>query len=231
MDNYYLYLIVVLGLFILSLAVQSSVSKRYKQYSKVRTASGITGAQAAKQMLLANGVDIDIILNPSGKDLSDYYDPRSNTIHLSPSAYNNSSVAAVGVACHEAGHALQYARAYAPARVRMSIIPITKVTSYLAFPLIIIGLLLSYMSTFFWYLAVIGVILFALTVLVQVITLPVEFDASRRAMQNIESCGILQSSEMEGVKKILTMAAMTYVVSMLSSLVQLMRFIGLVRRR
>lgn len=224
------YLIIILVLFFVSMAVQSAVASRYKKYSKVQPLSGLTGAQAAQKILMANGVNTRITTN-NGADLSDYYNPKTDTICLSASAYNNSSIAAIGVACHEAGHAIQYAKGYFPIKVRNAAIPISKYTSRLAFPLILIGFILSIFASQLKVIALVGIILFAVAVFIQLVTLPVEFDASRRALKNIRSCNLLTDEEYPGAASVLKMAALTYVVAMLTSLVQLLRFISMYRRR
>lgn len=225
------YLIILGVLFVISLIAQSSVQKRYKEYSKVYARSGITGSEAARRIMEANGVTSVPIQLKSGKDLSDYYDPRSDSIHLSANTFNNPSVSAIGVACHEAGHAIQYAKNYSPARLRMSIIPFSNVCSKLAIPLIFIGFILSGFGSKLSVIALIGIIFYAVAVFVQLVTLPVEFDASRRALAGIRSCGILAEDEIAGAKKVLTAAAMTYVVAMLTSAVQLIRLISIYNRR
>ncbi|MBQ9030564.1 MAG: zinc metallopeptidase [Parasporobacterium sp.] len=225
------YLIILAILFIASMIASSSVQKRYKKYSTVFARSGITGAEAARRIMEANGVTSVPIEQKSGKDLSDYYDPRSNSIHLSANTYNNPSVSAIGVACHEAGHAIQYAKGYAPVKLRMSIIPFSNTCSKLAIPLIFIGFILSGFAANLKFIALIGIILYAVAVFVQLVTLPVEFDASRRALANIRSCAILAEDEIEGAKSVLSAAAMTYVVAMLTSVVQLMRLLSIYNRR
>jgi len=193
--------------------------------------SGLTGAQAARITMEANGVTNVQINQTGGKNLSDYYDPRTNAIYLSGNTYQNASVAAVGVACHEAGHAIQAAKDYAPYRLRRAVIPFASVSSKAAIPLILAGLILSAFSSVLKYLALAGIILFAVAVLAQLITLPVEFDASRRALKNIAASNILTAEELTGAKSILTAAALTYVVATLSSIVQLLRFISIFSRR
>ena len=225
------YLIILAVLFIASMVAQSSVQKRYKQYSTVFARSGITGAEAARRILEANGVTAVQILQKSGRDLSDYYDPRSDTIQLSPNTYGNPSVSAIGVACHEAGHAIQYAKNYSPVKLRMAMIPVSNTCSRFAIPLILVGFILSAFAPSLSFIALIGIILYAVAVFVQLVTLPVEFDASRRALANIRSCGILAEDEITGARSVLTAAAMTYVVAMLTSAVQLIRLISIYNRR
>jgi len=225
------YLIILAVLFIASMIAQSAVQKRYKQYSTVYARSGITGAEAARRIMEANNV-LDVqILQKGGKNLSDYYDPRSNTIHLSSNTYQSPSVSAIGVACHEAGHAIQYAKNYSPVKLRMAMIPFSNTCSKLAIPLILIGFILSGFAEHLRIVALIGIILYAVAVFVQLVTLPVEFDASRRALANIRNCGILAEDEARGAKSVLSAAAMTYVVAMLTSAVQLIRLISMYNRR
>ena len=225
------YLIILLVLVAASMAASSLVKKRYKQYSSVRVSSGLTGAEAARHILNANGITSTRIVMNSGGDLSDNYDPRSDTINLSSNTYNNCSVSAIGVACHEAGHTIQHAKGYVPVKIRMTCIPISNVCSKIAIPLILIGFLLSGLGSQLSIIALIGIILYAVAVFVQLVTLPVEFDASRRALSNMRSCGIVTESEAAGAKSVLTAAALTYVVATLSSVVQLLRLISIFNRR
>ena len=225
------YVIIMIALLIISLIVQSSVSNRYKKYSQVLTKSGLTGAEAARMTMEANGVTNVQIFQTDGATLSDYYDPKTNGIYLSKITYYNRSVAAVGVACHEAGHAIQAAHGYGPYKLRRAIIPFASVTSKIAIPLILAGLILSIFAAGLKYLALAGIALYAIAVFVQLVTLPVEFDASRRALNNIASCQILTQEELAGAKSVLSAAALTYVVATVSSIVQLLRFISLFNRR
>lgn len=230
-DYDWTYVIIILILLVLSIIVQSAVSNRYKKYSQVITQSRITGAEAARITMERNGVtDVEIYQN-GGKDLSDYYDPKTNAIYLSANTFNGPTVAAVGVACHEAGHAIQAAEGYAPYKLRRAVIPFASISSKAAIPLIIIGLILSAFASVLKYVALAGIILFAIAVFAQLVTLPVEFDASKRALANISSYNILTAEELKGAKSILTAAAMTYVVATLTSVVQLLRFISIFNRR
>ena len=225
------YIIILLVLFALSMIVQSVVKNQYKKYSAVRILSGLTGAQAAERILFAQGVYNVRILSSTGADLSDYYDPRTNDITLSQNVYNSASVAAVGIACHEAGHALQEAEGYGPYRLRRTIIPVANVTSRISMVLILAGFVLSIFASQLKFIGMIGVILFAVTVFVQVVTLPVEINASHRALRLLQSEQILTDEELPGARKVLTAAAMTYVVSTLTAVVQLLRFISLFSNR
>ena len=220
----YLYLILVLPAVIFSLWASIRVNTTFKKYSKIRSMRGNTGAEAARRVLDANGLQHIRIAQIPG-NLTDHYDPRSDVIRLSESVYGNTSVAAVGVACHEAGHAVQHAENYAPVKIRAAIIPVTNIGSRLAIPLIILGILLNSLASApeFLVIAYIGVACYGLCTLFQLVTLPTEFDASRRALRCIESYGILGSEEIGGARRVLTAAAMTYVAALAVSLMQLLR--------
>ncbi len=220
----YTYLIYVLPCLLLSLWASANVNSTFRKYSKQISRRGITGAQAAQRVLSANGVAGVRIERISG-NLTDHFDPRANVIRLSDSVYDNTSTAAIGVACHEAGHAVQYAQHYAPLKLRAAIVPITNIGSKLAMPLILIGLLLSFgekMSFTFVYL---GIACFGLSVIFQFVTLPVEFNASRRALRAIEDGELLTDEEHKGAKKTLTAAALTYVAATAVALAQLLRLL------
>ena len=220
----YLYLILVLPAVIFSLWASIRVNTTFKKYSKIRSMRGITGAEAARRVLDANGLQ-HIRIEQIPGNLTDHYDPRSDVIRLSESVYGNTSVAAIGVACHEAGHAVQHAENYAPVKIRAAIIPVTNIGSRLAIPLIILGILLNSLASApeFLVIAYIGVACYGLCTLFQLVTLPSEFDASRRALRCIESYGILGSEEIGGARRVLTAAAMTYVAALAVSLMQLLR--------
>ena len=209
------------------MVASANVQSVFKKYSKQYSAARITGAEAAERVLRAHGVTNVRIERISGK-LTDNYDPRDNTIHLSDEVYNSTSTAAIGVAAHEAGHACQYAEGYGPIKLRMAIIPMTNVGSQLAVPLIIIGIVLSGLSGIFYSLAYVGLFLFALCVFFQLVTLPVEFNASHRALVAIEQGGILSDEELKGSRKVLRAAAMTYVAALAVAVAQLLRFVLLV---
>lgn len=218
----YLYLILVLPAVIFSLWASIRVNTTFKKYSKIRSMRGITGAEAARRVLDANGLQ-HIRIEQIPGNLTDHYDPRSDVIRLSESVYGNTSVAAIGVACHEAGHAVQHAENYVPVKIRAAIIPVTNIGSRLAIPLIILGILLNVLAPEFLVIAYIGVACYGLCTLFQLVTLPTEFDASRRALRCIESYGILGSEEIGGARRVLTAAAMTYVAALAVSLMQLLR--------
>ena len=221
------YLYLLLPAVIFSLWASSKVKSTFNKYSKQYSAAHITGAQAAQRILDVNGLSNVRIERVSGS-LTDNYNPKENVIRLSQSVYDSFSTAAIGVASHEAGHALQYAQEYAPIKIRAAIIPATNIGSKLALPLIIIGIILSRMSSDLIAFAYVGIICFAVCALFQLVTLPVEFDASHRALQAIEGQGMLSDIELEGSRKVLTAAAMTYVAALAVTLAQLLRFLMLV---
>ncbi len=218
------YIVLVLPCVLLSLWASSSVNSTFKKYAKQYSRRGITGAQAADRVLRANGVAGVRIERVSG-NLTDHYDPKSNVIRLSDGVYDSTSTAAIGVACHEAGHAVQYAESYGPIKLRAAIIPITNLGSKLAMPLILIGLLLAAFENLSYGFVYLGIACFGLSLVFQLITLPVEFNASRRAMAAIESGELLTGEEQKGARKTLTAAAMTYVAATAVSLAQLLRLI------
>lgn len=220
------YLVIVLPCLILSMLASSSVNSTFNKYSKVNSIRHITGAEAAQRVLAANGVRGVRIEHVSGK-LTDHYDPKTNVIRLSDNVHSSTSVAAIGVACHEAGHAVQYAQNYGPIKLRAAIIPITNIGSKIAMPLILAGILFSFLGNFSYTLVYLGIAAFSLSLIFQLVTLPVEFNASRRAMQTIESSGLLTHEEQQGAKKTLKAAAMTYVAATAVALAQLVRLIVL----
>lgn len=222
----YTYLVLVLPCILLSLWASSNVNSTFKKYSKQFSSRRLTGADAARRVLSANGVYGVRIERISG-NLTDHYDPRTNVIRLSDSVYSSTSTAAIGVACHEAGHAVQYAQNYAPIKLRAAIIPLTNFGSRIAMPLILAGILFSAMGTFSDTLVYLGIASFGLSLVFQLITLPVEFNASRRAMQAIESGNILTPEEQRGAKKTLQAAALTYVAATAVALAQLLRLIAI----
>ena len=214
-----IYCVLLIPVMILSLWAQAQVSGNFRRYSAVNNRRRLTGAQAAEAVLRAHGV-YDVPIRSCRGKLTDHYDPRDNTIYLSDSVYNAPTIAAVGVAAHEAGHAVQYAENYGPVRLRGAIIPATQIGSKFSFILLIIGMVL-YSQTLF----LAGILLFSLTTLFQLVTLPVEFNASARAIETIESQGLLAEDETGGAKKVLRAAAMTYVAALLMSALQLLRFV------
>ena len=214
-----LYFLLLIPVLLLSIWAQFQVSGSFRRYNAVNNRRRITGAQAAEAVLRAHGV-FGVPVRPCRGNLTDHYDPRDNTIYLSETVYNAPTIAAVGVAAHEAGHAVQYAVGYGPIRLRTAIIPVCNIGSQLSIVLIILGLVLYFPALFG-----IGVILFALAVVGQIITLPVEFNASRRAIQSLSGTGLLDSEELRGARKVLTAAALTYVAALLVSLAQLLRYL------
>lgn len=217
-------LLVIPG-FIISLWAQIQVSSTFNKYSKMQTVRGLSGADAARRILDSNGLSHVRIEQIKG-NLTDHYDPKANVIRLSESVYHATSPAAIGVAAHEAGHAIQYAKNYAPIGLRMKIVPITKFGSLLSIPLFFIGLVLAND-----YMMVAGIVLYALIAFFQLVTLPVEFNASSRAMSSLASTGILNDNELRASRKVLTAAAMTYVAALLTSLLTLLRLIILANNR
>ena len=224
------YVYVVLPAVLLALWASARVQATFKKYSRQYSASNITGAQAAQRVLYANGLTDVRIERISGK-LSDHYDPKDRVIRLSQQVYDSSSTAAIGVACHEAGHALQYAEGYEPIKLRSAIIPLTNLGSGLAVPLIILGIILSYYASILIFVAYAGIVFFGVCAVFQLVTLPVEFNASHRALLAIEGQGLLSDAELEGSRKVLRAAAMTYVAALAVSLAQLLRFLLLVNGR
>lgn len=213
------YIVLVLPCVLFALWAQSRVNSTFSRYSKVHNLRGLTGAQAAEAVLRANGVTNVGIEYVSGK-LTDHYDPRTNVIRLSSSVYSSTSVASVGVAAHEAGHAVQYAVGYSPIKLRAAIIPLTQAGATAAFPLILLGLVLNFGALIY-----VGIAAFALSTVFQLVTLPVELDASRRALQTIQQNGLLTADEYPMAKKTLNAAALTYVAALAVSLAQLLRLL------
>lgn len=230
------YLLLVLPAMLFSLWASARVNGTFKRYSQMRNARGMTGADAARAVLAANGVTGVRIERVSG-NLTDHYDPRDNVIRLSDGVYDAATPAAVGVAAHEAGHAVQYATNYAPIKIRAAIVNVTNIGSRLSIPLIVIGLLLMSIrslaaySDFFYYVALFGVLCFGLCVVFQLVTLPTEYNASSRAKQAIERCNLLTVEEQAGVKKVLSAAALTYVAALTVAIANFLRLLMIVGRR
>lgn len=220
LSSTWLYIVLVVPAFILSLAAQAKVKSTYAKMSKIRNTSGYTGAQAAAAVLRHYGITNVRIEETTGK-LSDHFDPRSNVIRLSREVYYGTSIASVGIACHEAGHAAQHAQSYAPIKIRNAIIPVCNIGSYLGLPLAFAGYFLGFEP-----LILVGLGLYSLIAVFQLITLPVELNASKRAVQVIDDNGLLRGEEeVNGAKKVLTAAAMTYVAALAVSLANLLRFV------
>ena len=218
------YVVLVLPCVLLSLWASSNVNSTFKRYANQFSSRRITGADAARRVLAANGVHGVRIDRVSG-NLTDHFDPKTNVIRLSDSVYDNTSTAAIGVACHEAGHAVQYAESYTPMKVRAAIIPLTNFGSKIAMPLILAGILFTALGSFSDTLVYLGIAAFGMSLVFQLVTLPVEFNASRRAMRAIEEANILTAEEQKGARKTLTAAAMTYVAATAVALAQLLRLI------
>ena len=220
------YIVLVLPCILLSLWASSNVNSTFQKYSKQFSQRRLTGAEAAQRVLAANGVRGVRIDRVSG-NLTDHFDPKTNVIRLSDSVYDSTSTAAIGVACHEAGHAVQYAESYAPIKLRAAIIPLTNFGSKIAMPLILLGILFSAFGSFSDSLVYLGIACFGFSLVFQLVTLPVEFNASRRAMAAIESSQLLTEEEQRGARKTLKAAALTYVAATAVALAQLLRLIAL----
>ena len=218
------YLVLILPCMVFSLIASSRVNSTFQKYSTQYSQRRLTGAEAARRVLAHNGVSGVRIERVAG-NLTDHYDPRTNVIRLSDSVYTSTSTAAIGVAAHEAGHAVQYARDYAPIKLRAAIIPLTNFGSKLAMPLILAGILLTFLGELSTLLVYLGIAAFGLSFLFQLITLPVEFNASRRAIRAIEDAQLLTAEEQKGAEKTLKAAAMTYVAATAVALAQLLRLI------
>ncbi len=219
------YILVFIGA-ILCIIASSRLNSTYSKYAKVRCMSGMTGAEAAARILSYSGIQ-DVRIERVGGNLTDHYDPRNKVLRLSDSTYNSTSVAAVGVAAHECGHAVQHQKGYVPLKLRNALVPAANIGSRLGIPIIILGVILGLNST----LVQVGIWVFALAVLFQVITLPVEFNASSRAIVVLQDCGITGGEEVQYCKKVLSAAALTYVAGAASSILQLLRLVLLFGNR
>ena len=217
--------ILVIAAFLLSMFASFGVNSAFSKYSKKLISRDLTAADAARRILNSNGLSNVNIEHVSGK-LSDHFDPRANVVRLSDSTYSSTSVAAIGVAAHECGHAIQYATGYAPIKIRNSIVPVVNIGNALSMPLFFIGLIMGMTN-----LALAGALLFGLVLLFQVITLPVEFNASRRALKILDASDLLYGEELKGAKKVLTAAALTYVAAVASTALQLLRLLLILNRR
>ncbi len=216
--------IVIISL-VLGLGTQAYIHMAYRRWSRVRLSNGLTGREVSRRMLDRNGLTQVPIQNNGGADLSDYYDPRTNALYLSASSERGASVASAAVACHEAGHAVQHARDYLPARIRMAIVPVANIGSEAWMIILILGIVLNAMA-----LVNIGIILFALVVIFELVTLPVEFDASKRALAYLKTVPGISSNEVAGARQVLVAAALTYVAAALTSVLQLVYLLGQSRR-
>lgn len=225
---YYMTGFIVFPVFIFALYCQASVKRRYRKYGRIASRSGMTGADAAWRMLQLNGIT-DVKIKKIKGNLTDYYDPKNKEICLSQGVFDSTSIAAIGIACHEAGHACQHAQGYTALSFRNAVIPATRIGSFLGVPLCLIGLFLNS-----YYLAYAGIILYCFVALFQLLTLPVEFNASKRALATIEQNGFLNDVEYKGAKKVLTAAALTYVAALASAIATILRLLIVViggRRR
>ena len=225
-----MYILLILS-FVITIAAQIHVQASFKKYSRVRNARGITGAEAARQLLLEHGIT-DVQIEPIPGSLTDHYDPTSNVIRLSQDVYDKDSVAAVGVAMHEAGHAVQYAQNYAPVKLRNAIVKSTNISSMISYLLIVAGIIFGGGRGRLGYtLITLGIIFFLAVIFFQLVTLPVEFNASGRAVRALQSSTLLSAEEQQGVRKVLTAAALTYVAAVAVSLLQLLRLLAIRGRR
>ena len=213
------YILIIIAA-IISLIAQWRVNSAFSKYSRVASMSGMTGAQAARMILQSNGINDVSVQRISGK-LTDHYNPSTKVLNLSESVYGSTSVAAIGVAAHECGHAIQHARGYFPLSLRTALVPVTNIGSQLSWVFIIVGAILSFNQT----LITIGIIMFSAAVLFQLVTLPVEFNASARALEQLESNGILYRDEVSQTRKVLSAAALTYVAAAATAILQLLRLI------
>lgn len=219
------YLLVVIGA-VICMAASAKVNSTYQKYARVRSMSGMTGAEAARRILQMSGVT-DVTVEHVKGNLTDHYDPARKVVRLSDATYGSTSVAAVGVAAHECGHVMQHHTGYVPLSIRTALVPVANLGSNLGLPIVILSLIFGLSQT----LVTIGIVLFSLGVLFQIVTLPVEFDASHRALEMLESYGILGSGEIDGSRKVLWAAALTYVAAAAASVLQLLRLILLSNRR
>lgn len=221
---YYLTGFIMIPVFIFATYCQIKVKRSFSTYSQLSNCRRMTGAQAAYELLQLNGIN-DVKIKKISGTLTDYYDPKNKEICLSQDVFDSTSVAAVGVACHEAGHACQHAQGYAPLKLRNAVIPMTRIGSFLGVPLALIGMFL-YSNTLIYA----GLILYSAVAVFQLITLPVEFNASKRALETIESNHFLENEEYMGAKKVLTAAALTYVAALASALATLLRLLLIINR-
>lgn len=220
---------------IIAVGAQLLVKSRFNKFSKIASEKGLTGAEAANLVLRAGGVNNVAVGRVSGH-LTDHYDPKSNSISLSDSVYGSKSIAAIGVAAHEAGHALQYAYNYAPIRFRMAMVPITRIGSMLGPILIVVGCVMTYAASAVsnelgLVIYAVGLALFSAVAVFQLATLPVEIDASSRALVALERVGALDETELQGAKKVLTAAALTYVAALITSIMQILYYVSRFRPR
>ncbi|MBQ7580156.1 MAG: zinc metallopeptidase [Clostridia bacterium] len=226
--SYWYYLIIVGPALVFAIVASARVKSNFNKYSKVRNSRGLTGAQAAQAVLNHYGIT-DVVIEHVGGNLTDHFDPKNNVIRLSDEVYSSTSISAVGVACHEAGHAAQYAQSYVPIKIRNAILPVCNFGSRFGIPIAILGMFIA--QPFGEYLITLGLILYSLVALFQFITLPVEFNASSRAIKVIDETSLLYDDEIGGAKKVLKAAALTYVAALATSLANLLRLILMFSRR
>lgn len=219
------YLVLILPAMFLGLWAQTRVNSTFNRYSNVRCRQGYTGSQIARRILDANGLT-NVRIEGIRGNLTDHYDPTAQVVRLSDSVYNSQSIAAIGVAAHEVGHAIQHANSYAPLTIRNAIIPVTNIGSKLSIPLILLGVVMSFQP-----LITIGIVAFSLMAVFQLITLPVEFNASSRALATLEGEHYLDEEEVYGARKVLSAAALTYVAALVMSLAQLIRLVAIFGNR
>ena len=218
------YILVIIGI-IITMWAQGKMKTTFTKYSRVRSMSGMTGQEVARRILMANGI-FDVTVEPVAGQLTDHYDPRSKVVKLSEVIYNSTSVAAVGVAAHECGHAIQDNQEYLPLRLRSAIVPVANLGSTLSWPMILIGVLMANAGSYAGYsLISVGILCFSLAVLFQLVTLPVELDASRRALRQLNVTGILPQEEQQQTRAVLSAAALTYVAAAAASMLQLLRLV------
>ncbi|MBQ0058381.1 MAG: zinc metallopeptidase [Lachnospiraceae bacterium] len=217
--------ILLIGAFLVTVIASTTMNSTFKQFSKVQSKTGVTGREAAARIAYHIGLG-NMLISPIGGNLTDHYDPRNKSLSLSQSTFNSTSLAALAVAAHECGHAQQDAEGYGPLRLRSSLVPVTQFASSFSWILIVLGLFLSIGP-----LCTLGVVLFSAVVLFQLVTLPVEFDASRRGLRFLEETGLIMPDEKAGARRVLTAAAMTYVAALMASIMQLLRLFLMTRRR
>ena len=225
MDWYSMLYLLTLVLFVVSLICSGVVKSRFKRYAKERSYNGITGAMAAERILRSNGIT-NVTIVQTGGTLTDNYNPTNRTLNLSQEVYGGANVSAVAVAAHECGHAIQHAKAYPLLMLRKALVPVCQIGSMGSYIAILLGLIFSWSG-----LITLGVVLFSGIVLFNLVTLPVEVDASRRALAEVERLGLMTDEELQGGRKVLTAAGMTYFISLVASIVQLLRLLSIARRR
>lgn len=224
--GYYSSMIVLIPAMIFTMIVQGRIKRAYSRYSQVENSRRLTGAQAARTMLDANGLSgVPINILNGGDDLNNYFDPRSNSVNLSQAVYHTDSIAAMCIACHEVGHAIQHATNYAPVRIRNGIVPLVNLTSTFSWPLIMLGLIFSTSSRYGSLLFNLGALCFVFVILFHLVTLPVELNASNRALKQMTSIGMVSDFDYSGSRKVLHAAAMTYVAALATAVASLIRIL------